>query len=120
MRAGENEIAVARTLIFFVASRFGIEAFCAPHLVVDLLELFLAVWIGTTCGSGWCFSPYVVPGQRRTRRALSTTSRSRRAGDIYHRGHRGTQRKNRQVSKTLRRRNLLPVFLCDTQCPLGL
>lgn len=46
MRASEDKIAIPRTLVFLVASHFRIEAFGAPHLVVDGLQFFLAVWTG--------------------------------------------------------------------------
>ena len=54
MRAGEDEIAIARTLALFEASRFGIEAFCARHLVVDLLEFLPAVWAGEQFAGHCC------------------------------------------------------------------
>ncbi len=54
VRAGEHNVAIARTFVLFVSSRFGIKAFCAPHFVVDLLELFLAVWAGEQFDGHFC------------------------------------------------------------------
>ena len=64
MRTREDEIAIARALVLLVASRIAIEALCAPHLVVDLLEFFLAVWAGEQFAGHCCVRLQQKPGYR--------------------------------------------------------